>query len=171
MTMNDNTHVWLKGLPKTMKSESRTLNFKANAVEYITLDQLGSTVDERNTGQKPMNGIRHIDLFKAISEIFIKQDIKYDLKPIAVTEGGPSKYPGVSTLPVFEDQHGKGSLQSMLLRRMIGLFVVKQNNIDGYSPGLAVTFHQDGIQMAFGPNVDICVNMCIIGASMRMQTY
>jgi len=169
--MNENTHVWLRGLPKDLVTEDRILNFKDNKVQYLTLDQLKSTVDERNTGQKPMNGILHYDLFEAIIEIFNDVGLKYELKPIAATDGGSSKYPGVATFPGFVDQYGEGSLQSHLLRRLISMFIVKGIATGDYSAGLAVAFHQEGIQVAFGPNVDICANMCILGADMKMQTY
>jgi len=169
--MTDNTHVWLKGLPKNLVKEDRKLNFKENKVQYLTLDQLSQTVDERNTGQKPLNGMLHYNLFEAIVTLMNKAKLKYELKPIAATDGGPSKYPGVITLPGFVEQHGEGSLQSHLLRRLIGLFVIDGYGTKEYNAGLAVAFHQDGIQVGFGPNVNVCANMCILGAEMRMQTY
>ena len=169
--MNDNTHVWLRGLPKNLTKEDRSLNFKENKVQYLTLNQLRNTVDERNTGQNPLNGMLHYKLFEAIVELMDNAKLKYDLKPIAATDGGPSKYPGVITLPGFVEQHGEGSLQSHLLRRLIGLFVINGYGTKEYNAGLAVAFHQDGIQIGFGPNVNVCANMCILGAEMRMQSY
>jgi len=169
--MTDTTHVWLKGLPKDLVKEDRKLNFKDNKVQYLTLNQLRQTVDERNTGQKPINGTLHYDLFDAISTMLANAKLKYELKPIAATDGGPRQYPGVSNLPGFVDQYGEGSLQSHLLRRLMGLFIIKGFGDKRYSTGLAVSFHQDGIQIGFGPNVDACANLAILGAEMRMQSY
>jgi hypothetical protein len=169
--MNNNEHVWLKGLPASEMQGDRKLNFKENKVQYITLDQLQETVDERNTGQRPINGIVHHDLFGKIQSILSGANLKFELKPIAVTDGGARQYPGVVSLPAFTDQYGEGSLKSLLLRRMIGLFTITDYAVNGYSCGIAVAFHQDGIQVGFGPNIDVCANLCIMGGDMRIQTY
>jgi hypothetical protein len=171
--MNDNSHVFLRTMDPVVKDPGtlRTLNFKDNKVEFLTLEQLKETVDERNTGQKPMNGLLHWELFERLNNRIEESGLEFNLLPIAAADGGASKTPGVSVFPGFQDKYGEGSLQSHLLRRLVGLFLITEGATKEFSYGLAVAFHQEGIQIAYGPNINICANMAIVGTQLRTQTY
>jgi len=169
----ENEHVFLRKADPVITdlSTERKLDFKNNKVEFVTLAQLRETVDERNTGQKPMNGLLHWYLFGRLNDRFTESDLDFQLLPIAAADGGASKLPGVSVFPALQEKHGEGSLQSHLLRRMVGMFLITSLMDKEFSYGLAVAFHQDGIQIAYGPNVNICANMAIVGTELRTQTY
>jgi hypothetical protein len=169
--MSETTHVWLRADEKFDTSLERSLDFKRNKVEFLTFEQLSETIDERKSGSVPVNGILHKDLFRSIDERFKESSLSYELKPIAAVEGGPGSMPGVVTIDELTENYGQGSLKSHLLRRLIGLFLITQSATDKYSHGLVVSFHQDGIQAAYGPNINACANMAILNAEMQMQTY
>ena len=100
-----------------------------------------------------------------------KAKFTFDMEPIFATSGGASAFPGVTKLPVLEQQYGEGSLQAHILRRMITAFNIRRGETEETTQSIAVAYHQQGIQVAFGPNIKICRNQCIYGAKNRFQTY
>jgi len=151
--------------------KNRTLNFKDNKVEHLTLEELKSTVSEKRTTGYPIHGIQHYELLDTIQNRLQASGLEYNLAPISVVSGGERKSPGVTVFDELVEKHGEGSLQSHLLRRLITMFTITSNNTEEYNYGLAVAFHQNGIQVAYGPNIRTCDNMCILNAESMMATY
>jgi predicted transcriptional regulator len=149
----------------------RLLDFKENPVQVLRLEELKETIDERNIGSNPISGIVHFVLLERIQEMLIKAQFDFEMEPIYATSGGASAFPGVTKLPVLEAQYGEGALQAHILRRMITAFNIKKGETDDTTQSIAVSYHQQGIQVAVGPNVKICRNQCIYGAKNRFQTY
>lgn len=149
----------------------RLLDFKENPVQTLSLNELKETVDERNIGSNPISGIVHYVLLERIHDMLDKAKLKFDMEPIYATSGGASAFPGVTKLPVLEQQYGEGSLQAHILRRMITAFNIKKGETEETTQSIAVAYHQQGIQVAFGPNIKICRNQCIYGAKNRFQSY
>ena len=149
----------------------RLLDFKNTPVQTLSLTELQETIDERNIGGNPISGVVHYVLFQRINDILEQAKLKFEMGPIYATSGGPSAFPGVTKLPVLEEKFGEGALQAHLLRRMITSFVIKKGETDDTAQSIAVAYHQQGIQVAFGPLVKICSNQCIYGAKNRHQTF
>jgi len=149
----------------------RLLDFKENPVQSLSLTELRETIDERNIGSNPISGIVHYVLLDRIHEMLDKAKFTFDMEPIFATSGGASAFPGVTKLPVLEQQYGEGSLQAHILRRMITAFNIRRGETEETTQSIAVAYHQQGIQVAFGPNIKICRNQCIYGAKNRFQTY
>ncbi len=149
----------------------KVLNFKENSVQELSLDELKETIDERNIGGNPISGIIHHVLFQRVFELLEKSKLSFTMEPIYATSGGASAFPGVTLLPVLEEKHGEGALQAHLLRRMITAFNIKKGETDETTQSIAIAYHQQGIQAAFGPNIKICKNQCIYGSKNRFQTY
>lgn len=149
----------------------RLLDFKENPVQVLRLEELKETIDERNIGGNPISGMVHFVLLERIQDILTKANLNFEMEPIYATSGGASAFPGVTKLPVLEAQYGEGALQAHLLRRLITAFNIKKGETEDTTQSIAVAYHQQGIQVAFGPNVKICRNQCIYGSKNRFQTY
>ena len=149
----------------------RLLDFKENPVQTLTLDELKETIDERNIGNNPVSGIVHYVLIERLMQMLDENKLKYEVMPIYATSGGIKAYPGVTKIHALEEQHGEGSLQSHVLRRLITGFNILKGETEETTQSIAVAYHQQGIQVAFGPNVKICRNQCIYGDKNRFQTY
>jgi len=149
----------------------RLLDFKMNPVQSLSLNELKETIDERNIGSNPISGIVHYVLLERIADMLDKAKFQYRMEPIFATAGGASAFPGVTKLPVLEEKYGEGALQSHILRRMITAFNIDRGETEETTQSIAVAYHQQGIQVAFGPNIKICRNQCIYGAKNRFQTY
>lgn len=149
----------------------RLLDFKNNPVQTLSLNELKETIDERNIGGNPISGIIHHVLFQRIFEMLEQTKFKFEMGPIYATAGGASAFPGVTKLPVLEEKYGEGALQAHLLRRMITSFDIKKGETEETTQSIAIAYHQQGIQAAFGPNIKICKNQCIYGTGNRHQTF
>ena len=153
---------------------TRVLDFKKNKVEMLTLDELKETISEKHSGGRPINDILHFDLFDKINERIDQEKMEFSLQNIHCVDGGRKDLPGVSYIDneSLIKEHGEHSLGTYLLRRLIAMYVL---TIKDWTPAfnykLAVAFHQDGIQVGFGPNVVNCDNLSIMSANQRVQTY
>lgn len=149
----------------------KLLDYKENPVQALTLDELKETIDERNIGGNPISGIVHHVLLQRISDMLDKNKLPFHMDPIYTTSGGASAFPGVTKIKAVEDTLGEGSLQAHLLRRLITAFNITRGEDDETTQSIAVAYHQQGIQVAFGPNIKICRNQCIYGAGNHHQTF
>lgn len=149
----------------------RLLDFKAEPVQTLSLAELKETIDERNIGGTPIGGITHYVLLERLQELLDTNKMVYDPMPIYATSGGASAFPGVTKFPLLEREYGEGALQAHVLRRLITGFNILKGEDDETTQSIAVAYHQQGIQVAFGPNIKICSNQCIMGAKNRFQTY
>ena len=149
----------------------RLLDFKDNPVQELSLKELKETIDERNIGGNPISGVIHFVLFERIIEMIKEAKMEFTMDPIYATAGGASAFPGVTKITKFEDDYGTGALQAHVLRRMITAFHLLRGEDEETTQSIAVAYHQQGIQVAFGPNIKICRNQCIYGSANRYQTF
>ena len=136
----------------------------------ITVEQLRASIDETSIMQKPLNGIRHIDLLDGILELADQRMLKPELGSITIQNGGPSKLPGISLIPYFEKEFGANDTRSMIIRRLYTSIMFKDMD-DIQRMGIAFTYTQDGIAVAIGPQVSVCSNWSIYGAEQFASTY
>ena len=152
---------------------ARVLDFAANKVEVLTLPELKETVSEQRASGKPLNDILHFNLFEKINERIAKEKLEFKLEGIHCVDGGRKDLPGVSYLDdeSLIKEHGEHGLGTYLLRRLIAMYIITTAEDASYNYKLAVAFHQEGIQVGFGPNVKNCDNMSIMSANQRAQSY
>jgi hypothetical protein len=136
----------------------------------ITIEQLRASIDETSIMQKPLNGIRHIDLIDGIIDLTKQRKLKPELGVVTIQNGGASRLPGISLIPYFEKDFGSNDTRSMIIRRLYTSIMLKDQD-DVQRMGIAFTFTQEGICIAIGPNVSICSNWCIYGAEQFATTY
>ncbi len=149
---------------------NRILDFQQNPVEILSLEELKLTVDECTTGNRPFNGITHYNLWCEIASLLVKRNIPFTIDPIHATDSRNRMMPGVSIIPALEQKYGKASLQSHLLRRVIGRIRLTGYANEEHGSGIAINFHQAGIDVAYGMNVWVCGNLNIYGDTF-LHTY
>lgn len=152
------------------EKEPKLLDFKKNKTQLISFSDLCSSVNETLIGQKPINGVRHCDLISSLIGTFYN---KYEvtIPEVYVSSNGPSKYPGITELPMMFDKYQQGDPRTMIMRRVLALIEIKDFSDDEMTAFFGVSFHQDGIEIAFGPKVRICQNLCILGKANYVRTY
>jgi len=162
-----------KKAAKAANTPVRILDFKKNKVEVLQLDELQQTVSEQRASGKPINDILHYDLFEKINERITQEKLDFQLQGINCVDGGRKDLPGVSYLDdeSLIKEHGEHGLGTYLVRRLIAMYIITTGATADFNYKLAVAFHQEGIQVGFGPNVINCDNMSIMSANQRAQSY
>ena len=132
----------------------------------ITLSDLKLSVDEQTMGQKPINGIRHYECFDKVLELCTKYNLNHIMDSIYVADGGSSNFPGITRIPKYEEEYGTDNIKAFILRRLIGRVMIEDFSDKISDTAIGISFHQGGIQLAYGQNVRICQNMCIFGGRL-----
>lgn len=150
----------------------RKLDFKVNTIEKLSLEELKQTYREKSIeGTPSYNGIFHFDLIERIGEVIKKNGLDYNIEDIFAADNTRKGANGVAVNPEIEQTYGAGAIQAHALRRVFTTIRINDLEDDETNTGLAISFHQDGIQIAIGPNVKICHNQCILSAERTISTY
>jgi hypothetical protein len=149
---------------------TRTLDFTQNRVELLTLDELRATVDELDITSKRINGIAHHVLISRVLQMVEENGLHGTLEPIYATDN-KGKVQGVNKYPMIEKTYGENSLQSYILRRILTRVVIGDMEDNVSNTAIAISYHQDGIELAIGPNIKICQNMSILGKGHHIRSY
>lgn len=158
----------------TQQLESRgTLNFNdKNKVQTLSLDDLKATYLEHNVKGEPVNnGIYHFVLINTIIDLCKKHNIDYDVQEIFAAQNKRKGNNGVVIAPHMEERYGTNAIEAHALRRVFTTIRINNLEDDETNTGLVIAYHQDGIQIAIGPNIKMCTNQCILGKSRMIQTY
>lgn len=149
----------------------RTLDFVKNQIEVLSLDELKRTYREYDTAGNPViNGIVHYDLIDKVINILDRHKIDFTVQEIFAAQNKRAKDSVIIAKPI-EEQYGKGSIESHALRRVFTTLQINTGEDDETNTGLVISYHNDGIQLAIGPNVKMCHNQCILGAQRVLQSY
>lgn len=146
-------------------------DFKEAKVQGITLEQLMRTHKENDIYDKPLMGIYHYVLIQNIIDMCKEQGYGVEVYDLFAANNGDRKAPGVSVLPQIEALKGQGAVEAHILRRVFANIRLMDFDDEELTTNLAVSFHQKGIQVGFGPNVKICHNQCMLNAQYYGSTY
>ena len=150
----------------------RILDFSDGNIETLSLQELKETYPERNTDQTPQfNGIFHYELIDRIGSIIEANGLSYAIEYIFAVNNKNKGANGVSVNPNIETEYGKGAIQAHALRRVFTTIRINDLEDEESNTGLAIAYHQDGIQLGIGPNVKICHNQCILNKDRSVATY
>lgn len=149
----------------------RTLDFKENKVQQLTLSELEHTYKENLIDGTPVGGIYHFVLIQQLLEIFEREGLKPEIQEIFAADNRDSKRPGVTLLPAIEEQVGEKALEAHVLRRVYANISLMSDASDEVVTNLAVAYHQKGIQVGIGPMVKVCHNQTILGAQDVVANY
>ena len=141
--------------------------FVENKTEVITLPELKRTVNAEDIGG--LSRTRPVPHFKLID----------DLNSI-LTEAGQApvldhmyigRSQGTKLIKQIEQQHGvEKVLDAWLLDRLTGKIMLPSLSNKTTGAAIAFSYHDKGIDVAFGQDVHDCSNMCIFGSNL-MSTY
>jgi hypothetical protein len=151
--------------------ESKILNFKDNKIQEITLEELASTVKEEDYNGKPIMGMYHYEYITAAILAVTQAGLKHELEPIWAAQNQDKSRPGVSVIEKYRESYGEGDVRSFLLRRIFSRIIITDEQDELTNTAIALCYNQMGFQLAYGPNVRICQNQCILGANKFMSTY
>lgn len=146
-------------------------DFKEAKVQGITLEQLMRTHKENDIYDKPLMGIYHYVLIQNIIDMCKEQGYGVEVYDLFAANNGDRKAPGVSVLPQIEALKGQGAVEAHILRRVFANIRLTDFDDEELTTNLAVSFHQKGIQVGFGPNVKIFHNQCMLNAQYYGSTY
>lgn len=149
---------------------TRTLDFNTNKVETLTLDELKLTMDELDITSKRTNGIAHHVLLSRIVQMATEKGLTATLEPIYATDNR-GKVNGVNKFPLVEKQYGENALQAYILRRILTRLVISDLEDERSNTAIAISYHQEGIEMAMGPNIRVCQNMSILGVGNHIRSF
>lgn len=151
--------------------ETRILNFKDNTIQELSLEELQSTVQEKNANEKPVMGMFHWQFIQGVADMVEKAKLKYEIEPVMAAYNKQRGNEGATQIDSAIEKYGPTSVRSWLLRRVFSRVIISDLEDDFTNTAVAVSFTQQGFQLAYGPNVKICQNQSILGAEKFMSTY
>lgn len=152
-------------------SQTKTFDFETNNVEQMSLATLMLTQRENGPDRKPLRGIYHFQVIQRIVDMCEKYHLNYEVEEIFAAQNKNKMYPGVTILEDLEETYGEKSVESHILRRIFATIRIKDFETDELTTTLAIACHQEGIQIAIGPCVNVCHNQCILGPERSISNY
>lgn len=146
-------------------------DFENNPVEVMNLETLKRTFAENDITGKPLRGIYHYDVIDRLANLCDKHGLDYQVEEIFAAQNKNKVQPGVVVLPQVERQYGPRAVEAHVLRRIFTTIKIENWSNEEMSTTLVVTYTQDGIRMAIGPNVRMCHNQCILCADHIIANY
>ena len=148
----------------------RTLDFSRNKTQELSLADLAKTYIENYPNGEPVGGIYHFVLINEIVERLEKAGLKPEVAQITAADNRDRMRPGVTIFKEMEEKYGEGSFESHALRRVYAIINVKDFADKDTDYNCAISYHQKGISVGFGPQVRVCSNMMIMGARYFLST-
>lgn len=149
----------------------KTLNFEEDKIQALDLETLQATYKENDVFGKPLRDIYHFSAINKVIDLCHENGLKYEIQDIFAADNRSRQYPGVSILPQVQATHGANAPEAHILRRVYSTIRIHDGETDELTTNIAIAYHQDGLQVAFGTTVKICRNLCILGADKIVQNY
>lgn len=146
------------------------LNFQKQKVNVIDLETLKRTIKEKDVNDKPLRGMYHYDLIEKVGDILLNKGLRMQIEEIFAAQSGDRNNPSVTLNESLMKQYGNTAPEAHMLRRVYANINVADFDNDEFTTHVAVAWHQKGIQVAFGPTVKICHNLCIMGRGQVLTT-
>lgn len=146
-------------------------DFETERVQPLTFEQLCRTSKEKDVHGKPIMGIYHCDLIKGFVDEAKSLNYDVEIYDMFAANNKDKRAQGVVTIEELEDKYGKGSAETYLVRRVFTNMRLKNFDTDELTTNMAISFHQQGIQVGFGNMVQICHNQQMLHADMYASTY
>ena len=148
----------------------RQLDFSKNRTQELSLENLAQTYIENYPNGEPVGGIYHYMLINAVLERLQGAGLKPEVQQITAADNRDRMRPGVTIFKEMEKKYGEGSFESHALRRVYAIITVKDFQDKDTDYNCAISYHQKGISIGFGPQVRVCSNMMIMGARYYLST-
>ena len=150
---------------------NRTFDFENNKVEQLTLDELRLTYKENDIYGNPLKDFYHYEVIDKINSMVEEAGLNHNIHQLFAAQNKDKTQPGVVILPQAEEKYGHKAIEAHILRRIFCNINISDFDTDQYSTNIAIAFHQNGIQVAYGNMIRICTNQCILGKDQSFYTY
>lgn len=161
----------LPATPTTTESAARFISFEEARVQPLTLEMLERTQLEKDVYGNPLKGVYHFELVRRIVEMCNTHGYNVEIYDMFAAQNKERTAPGVVIIPEAEAKYGEKALEAHLLRRVYTNIRLTDFDDAENTTNLAVSFHQQGIEVGFGNMVKICHNQCMLGAEQYAATY
>lgn len=146
-------------------------DFQNNNVETLSLDTLKRTHKENDINGEPLTGIYHYQVIEQVAELCELNGLSYQIEEIFAAQNRNRQTPGVVILPQVESVFGERAIEAHVLRRIFTTIKINDEETPDMNTTIAIAYHQEGIQIAIGPNVKICHNQCILSPARTVANY
>lgn len=146
-------------------------DFQNNSVQTLSLETLKRTHKENDINGQPLTGIYHYQVIEEVAQLCELNGLNYQIEEIFAAQNRNRQTPGVVILPQVETVFGEKAVEAHVLRRIFTTIKINDQETPEMNTTIAIAYHQEGIQMAIGPNVKICHNQCILSPSRTVSNY
>jgi hypothetical protein len=141
--------------------------FKTEKVEILSLEELKMTVSAKDVGKTSRTRpVTHYQFIEDIMRILTEANQAPILAHIYCAKSG-----GTKIIPKIEEQLGvKDVIDAWLLDKITGRIMIPSLTTEDTECCVAFSYHDKGLDLAFGSNVRDCSNVSIFGSNV-MHTY
>ena len=143
---------------------AQTFDFEAEKNIELNLETLKRTHKENDIYGKPLKGFYHYEAIERIAEAAENRGLMPVVSDLWAAQNGSKSQPGVVLLPQIEAVTMPHAVEAHILRRVFCTLNLMKYDDGEKCTNIALTFHQDGVQVAIGQRVTICRNQTILGA-------
>ena len=146
-------------------------NEKGYGTQPLTLEMLERTQHENDVQGKPLKGIYHFQLINEILSACNEYGYQTEIYDLFAAQNRDKNMPGVTVIRQVEEKYGDNAVEAHILRRVFANIRIKDFDNAETTTGLAIAYHQKGIQVGFGPQVIICHNQCMLSPELYIASY
>lgn len=143
---------------------AQTFDFEAEKNIELTLDTLKRTHKENDIFGRPLKGFYHYEAIERIADAAESRGLMPIVSDLWAAQNASKSAPGVVLLPQVEAATMPHAVEAHILRRVFCTLNLMKFDDGEKCTNIALTFHQDGVQVAIGQRVTICRNQTILGA-------
>lgn len=143
---------------------AQTFDFEAEKNIELTLDTLKRTHKENDIFGRPLKGFYHYEAIERIADAAESRGLMPIVSDLWAAQNASKSAPGVVLLPQVEAVTMPHAVEAHILRRVFCTLNLMKYDDGEKCTNIALTFHQDGVQVAIGQRVTICRNQTILGA-------
>ena len=146
-------------------------NEKGYGTQPLTLEMLERTQHENDVQGNPLKGIYHFQLINEVLSMCQEFGYNTEVYDLFAAQNRDKNMPGVTVIRQVEEQFGEKAVEAHILRRVFANIRITDFDDAETTTGLAIAYHQKGIQVGFGPQVIICHNQCMLSPELYVSTY
>lgn len=149
----------------------KTFDFINNNVEVMDLKTLKTTFKENDIYGNPLKGMYHYEVIDRLARMCENHGLNFEIEEIFAAQNKNRQTPGVVILPQVEANFGENAVEAHILRRVYSTIRIKDDENEDTTTTIATAYHQDGVQIAFGPCVKVCHNQTIMGSERTVSNF
>lgn len=150
--------------------DAQTFDFEAEKNIELTFNTLKRSHKENDIYGNPLKGIYHYEAIERVAEEAERHGLMPVVADLWAAQNPSRTAPGVVLLPQVEETTMPHAVEAHILRRVFCSLNLMRFDDGEKCTNIAITYHQDGLQVAIGQRVTICRNQTILGADRMAQS-